>query len=222
MTTATNFGAEAPRSDGWARRRERVSRHIERSALELIASKGPENVTVEELAAAAGISVRTFFRYFRTRDDVMSALPNRTNRALVARVVARPASEGVLEAFIGAIREAQDVPPNHQDPSIDEGGLFLWGRARQHWPVDFPASYMIVTYAEAIAERLGVPADDLDVQVMATAIANVMWLAFRHWLETGGDESFNVVVEHCFRVLAGLNEQVGKPAGGAPSDPRRS
>lgn len=152
----------------------------------------------------------------------MSALPMRANQGLVARVVARPPSEGVLEAFIGAVREVQDIPADEQDAPIDEEAIFLWGRARQHWPLDAPASHMIVTYGEAIAERLGLPPDDLDVRIMATAIANVMWVAFRRWLDGGGTESFNVVVEHCFTVLARLNDQVDKPAAKTSSRRRRA
>jgi AcrR family transcriptional regulator len=194
-----------PSVDGWAQRRARVSRHIERSALELIAARGPENVTVEEMAEAAGISVRTFFRYFRTREDVMSALPNRANRALAARVVSRPASEGVLVAFMAAVKDTQPVPTEGGDVPIDDELMILWGKARQHWPVDSPAAWMITTYAGAIAERMGTPVDDPVVEVMATAIANVMWVAFRRWLQSGGAMPFNEVVEECFTVLAQLN-----------------
>jgi AcrR family transcriptional regulator len=211
--TPADLGGEAPRPDGWARRRERVSRHIERSALELIASKGPNNVTVEEMADAAGISVRTFFRYFRIREDVMSALPNRANRALATRVLARPSSEGVLEAFIAAVREAQVEPMYGQDAALDDQLMFLWARAREHWPVDSPASPMILIYAEAIAERIGVSVDDPDVEIMATAIANVMWVAFGRWLRSGGKRALSEVVEECFTVLAELNRYVGKPTG---------
>jgi hypothetical protein len=61
-------------SDG---RRERMSRRIERSALMLFAKDRAEDVTVERLANAAGISVRTWFRYFAGRDEVFAALPMR-------------------------------------------------------------------------------------------------------------------------------------------------
>jgi AcrR family transcriptional regulator len=174
------------------------------------------------MANAAGVSERTFFRYFRTREDIMSAFPDRGNRALAARVVARPASEGVLEAFMGALRDAQGAPANGQDPPIDEDWpidqdwLFLWGRARQNWPLDSPAPYMIVTYAEAIAERLGVPVGDPEVGIMATVISNVIWAGFRRWLQGGGVETLNVVVEDSFAALHRLIEDVGKPAEETP------
>jgi AcrR family transcriptional regulator len=43
---------------------------VERVALELFAEKGFDNTTVEEVAAAAGISWRSFFNYFTSKNDI--------------------------------------------------------------------------------------------------------------------------------------------------------
>src|SRR6266851_5497520 len=89
-------------SDGWRRRRARIAFEIERVALQLFATSSPEEGTVDELARAAGISRRTFFRYFPSRDDVLGALPMRHVRRLCDRVAARPPGEGLLDSFIAA------------------------------------------------------------------------------------------------------------------------
>src|ERR1700759_2906087 len=96
-----------PRPNGWELRRERVSRHLERTALTLFAQEAPEDVTVERIAAAAGISMRTFFRYFGSRDEGLAALPRSLIEPLCARVRARPAHESVIEAFSAAVQETQ-------------------------------------------------------------------------------------------------------------------
>jgi AcrR family transcriptional regulator len=203
MTTADLDPNTSAGGDGWARRRERISRHIERTTLELIASYGPENVTVEQMANAAGISVRTFFRYFPTREDIMSALPRRQNHDLFIRVMARPPSERLLDSFIAAVREVPDDP-------VDQD-LLLWGRARRHWPVEAPAPWMITSYREVIAGRIGAPVDDPRVEVMATAIGNVMWLAFIRWLQAEGARPLSAFVEESFTVLSQLNEEASRP-----------
>ena len=60
------------------RERNRVRRHeaIEAAALELFSEQGYENTTVEEIAGRADVSLRTFFRYFSSKDQtVFSDLP---------------------------------------------------------------------------------------------------------------------------------------------------
>jgi AcrR family transcriptional regulator len=200
-----------PATNTWARRRTRVASHIERAALELFAVYGPDNVTVEQIAEAAEISVRTFFRYFPTRDEVMYALPRRLVGVMCTRVAARPASESVLEAFIGAVRG--------QDSPVDDDLVRLWGEAVRHWAVaksePQPNAPMVAAYGEVIATRIGVPMNDVRVEVMATAIASVMWLAFLRWLGSDGARPLVVVVEECFKVLADLDRHAGMRAGRA-------
>jgi AcrR family transcriptional regulator len=201
----------------WARRRERVGLHIERAALELFAEQGADDVTVEHIAAAAGISVRTFFRYFPTRDAVLSALPRRQNEEMCRRVAARPVGESVLEAFIGAVREP--IPPDQHRL------VLLWGRAvvnRGARLLQSPGSDdgMVAAFGGVIADRLGIDRTDLHAQVVATAIASVMWFAFMRWLEAGGTEQLSIVAEECFDVLADLNRRTGKGEPRAPTRQR--
>ena len=197
--------AEAPRNDGWAKRRQRVASHIERTALEMIAAEGAESVTVGQIASAAGISMRTFFRYFSTRDEVMAALPQRLVEELCLLVAARPDSESVLEAFMGAMHDARDEP-------VDEDVVLLWGKARRHWPMDAPGGIMIASYKKAIADRIGAPLEDLRVEVMATAIGSVMWTAFLRWLASDGARPLMTIMEESFTMLVELNEHAGPPA----------
>ncbi len=192
----------------WARRRVRIGGEIERVALGLFADRGPDNVTVEEIAEAAGISVRTFFRYFPSRDDVMSALPRRHVADLSARVAARPEDESVLDGFIAAVHEAaQDF--------ADDDLMRLWGRAVDRWeaanaelPADNP---MLDSYGAVIAARLGAPIGDLRVQVLATAIASVMWLAFLRWVATDDGRTLPEFVEDCIQVLRDLDRHATPP-----------
>ena len=96
------------RLDGAAlreRRRQRTAREIERVALRLFAQKGYHHVTVEEIAAAAEISERTFFRYFASKDEVLAAEERRRMDALCELVAARDASEPAWLALHNAITE---------------------------------------------------------------------------------------------------------------------
>lgn len=195
------------RAEAFARRRERISLEIERAALELFAEHGPNDVTTEQIAEAAGISVRTFFRYFPTKDDVLAALPRRHNEAMGRRVAARPASESILEAFIGAAHEPL--------AKAEEEMVRLWGRAISSSPVRLSQgrnsnSLMVGAFAPVIAKRLGVRPNDRRVRLLATAIASATWFAFIEWLEGGAKRPLSKMMEESFDVLAELNRHTGR------------
>src|SRR3954470_15216728 len=54
-------------------RRERNAREIQQAAMSLFAARGYADVTVEDIAHEAGISERTFFRYFASKDHLLVA-----------------------------------------------------------------------------------------------------------------------------------------------------
>jgi AcrR family transcriptional regulator len=177
---------------------------IERAALELFATSSREDVTVEEIARAAGISRRTFFRYFPSRDDVLAALPMRHVNRLCLRFGARPSSESLLEAFITAVIEEE--AGGAQDDLIR-----LWGQAvlpAFPRPEGRVTHTMVQAFGTVVASRTGLPVDDAHVQVWATAIASISSWAFLRWLEVGGNRSM-ILVES----LAILGELGGAGSG---------
>jgi AcrR family transcriptional regulator len=79
---------------------------LARAALVLSAEKGYENTTVAEIAAAAGVTERTFYRYFADKADVL--FPDNTQLlSRLAEVVSEAVREGhdPLDAALAAVRE---------------------------------------------------------------------------------------------------------------------
>ncbi len=203
-----------PPAGGWQRRRERISLEIERSALELFAGSSPDDVTIDHIAAAAGISNRTFFRYFATRDEVLAALPRRSLGRLSELVQARPASESVLQAFT----EAEHA--GGLDPSESELAL-LWGIVVERSPMAAnraladSAVSAATTYQRLIAERTGADPDDPEVGAMAAAIAGVISYTFGRWLRLGGTGDLGPMIADALTVLKGI-DKVPAPAATDP------
>jgi AcrR family transcriptional regulator len=71
------------------RNRLRTAAEVETAALELFERHGYDHTTVEQIAARAGISSATFFRYFRAKEDVLFSGEETAAQALVALVAGR-------------------------------------------------------------------------------------------------------------------------------------
>ncbi|WP_411840362.1 TetR family transcriptional regulator [Paracoccus sp. ME4] len=74
---------------------EAVAAAIAETALALFEARGFDRVTVDEIAAAAGISRRSFFRYFATKEDVVVAGHAAFGAAILQAVATRPVDEDV-------------------------------------------------------------------------------------------------------------------------------
>src|SRR4030095_9154509 len=82
------------------RKKERTRRVIQAEALRLFSEKGFEATTIEEIAAAADVAPRTFFRYFPTKDEVVF-WP--VYRPLLAGLMAARPDESAVQALCHAI-----------------------------------------------------------------------------------------------------------------------
>lgn len=72
------------------------------SAVELCVKRGYENTTVEQIAAAADISTRTFSRYFATKEAVFIAVLDDLATEIVGELTEQPADLGPMEALRAA------------------------------------------------------------------------------------------------------------------------
>lgn len=93
------------------RRRRLLREDIGRSAISLFAERGFDNVTVSDIAAAVGISERTFFRYFTTKDELLLDYQGRLWNRLVDMLAARPPEEGPVTALRQAFLLTSHVEP---------------------------------------------------------------------------------------------------------------
>jgi AcrR family transcriptional regulator len=186
---------------GWDRRRERMSRRLERSALMLFAKERAEDVTVERLATAAGISVRTWFRYFAGRDEVFAALPMRKLELITTFVRARPREEGLLEAFSGAVAASQEA-----ETELDM--VLLWGIAvhRSPEPALRAMAHTTLTmngvFRAIIAQRLGVNEFDPRAGALGAAFSGLVAYSYQRWVSEGGTGSLADTLAASFAALS--------------------
>ncbi|MDA1359577.1 TetR/AcrR family transcriptional regulator [Glycomyces luteolus] len=102
--------------------RRAVQSRIARAAEELFVAKGFEETTVDEIAAAVGMSQRSFFRYFASKDEVVLDSLERLGEELTARLEARPADEpewdSLRHSFASVVDRLSDPEARDHDRAI--------------------------------------------------------------------------------------------------------
>lgn len=83
----------------WDRTRQLASQEILETALRLFTEQGYDETTIAQIAREAGVSQRTLFRYFGTKEDLLGDDPNRFGQVLTDTVGEQPAEAGVWEAL---------------------------------------------------------------------------------------------------------------------------
>ncbi|MFB8243606.1 TetR family transcriptional regulator [Streptomyces sp. NPDC001046] len=91
------------------RKKQRTRDALLRAALELFATRGYEETTVDDIAAAVDVSQRTFFRYFAGKEETALFVPRLAEAVVVDALRARPPSEPPLEALRRAVLESWDT-----------------------------------------------------------------------------------------------------------------
>lgn len=92
----------------WNRTRQAVYDEIARTAMELFLTRGFEATTIDDIAAASGISRRSFFRYFGTKEDIVLGDLGAKGELAARALAGRPADEDPWAALRNAFHEIKD------------------------------------------------------------------------------------------------------------------
>ena len=101
------------------RKRRETAQRIRDAGIRLFIAKGYEATTLDEIAAAAGISRRTFFYYFRSKDDILISMQSGMGEMLAAALGAEPDDKPPLDALRDAVLAASAPYPADEMIAID-------------------------------------------------------------------------------------------------------
>jgi AcrR family transcriptional regulator len=187
-------------------RRQYTAREIARVAIRLFAERGFDAVTVDEVAAQVGISARTFFRYFASKEDVVLQFQRRLKERLVDAFDARPPGEGAVTALRNAYMATSTVASEDREELLLLGQFLeessqLLARSRGEQAV--PDSALVA----AVSSRLGIdPKRDPVGETIAAAMGAAASAAFHRWVASRGRDDPSVRVGAALDVLmAGLS-----------------
>jgi mycofactocin system transcriptional regulator len=169
------------------RRRATSRAELEQVAFALFAVRGFDATTVDEIAAAAGIGRRTFFRYFPSKNDIpWGAFEDELERMRV-RLKACPPEVPLADAIRVALIDFNRVAPEQVPLHRRRMELILRvPTLLAHSTLRFTAWREVV--AEFVAERTGRRQDDLAPQAVAHAVLGVAVAAYEHWLDDQGSD----------------------------------
>ncbi|GAA2449573.1 TetR family transcriptional regulator [Streptomyces glaucus] len=99
----------APRPGLRERKKQRTRDALLRAALGLFTAKGYERTTVDEIAEAVGVSQRTFFRYFASKEEAAFFVARLAESHFLAALRERPPGEPPLQALRRAVLDSWDT-----------------------------------------------------------------------------------------------------------------
>jgi TetR/AcrR family transcriptional regulator, regulator of mycofactocin system len=162
---------------------------LQQIAIEMFSAHGYDEVTIEALAAAAGIGRRTFFRYFDSKADALMAdfdqEVERLRSALAGSDPGLPVMDAIRRAIVAVndyhagdlVLFRQRLQLQHSNPALLANGILHY----EQWQS---------VIAEFAAVRLGQAADDLLPQVIARSVFGAAYAGFMSWLaDDSGDLS---------------------------------
>jgi TetR/AcrR family transcriptional regulator, regulator of mycofactocin system len=166
-------------------KRDAVRAGLARVAIDLFARHGFEAVTIEEIARAAGISPRTFFRYFPSKDDIVLELASRLHDRLLAEFEERPEHESAVEALRRAYVVTSTVAPGERDRVLRVGRILTASPALRSASYGRPWADGAPIVGR-VAERMGARAPDPRPRIIVAAMAAVATTEWQAWVDDGG------------------------------------
>jgi AcrR family transcriptional regulator len=184
------------------RKRQMVRDELGTAALRLLARQGFDETTVDQIVAAAGVSRRTFFRYFESKEDVIIQFVGDAGALILAEVAERPAEETPAQA----VREAVKVVIVGKFAEFPEKSLalirFTLGipalRARYVSGQDVLRGELARVLARRLPEGESASGVDLTAGIALLAFTE----ALTRWSASGGERDFAEVIDEVFAEAA--------------------
>ncbi|MGW1340457.1 TetR family transcriptional regulator [Kribbella sp. NPDC002412] len=185
---------------GLRERKKRETRAaLAEAALRLALEKGPENVTVEEIAEAADVSVRTFFNYFPHKEHaILGRNPEHLERAL-ERMRTAPAEVSPLTVMWHVVREVlQDL---ERDGELSRRGELIMQSPNLVYQLMVSSFDDERQLTAALAERMGEPVTAVRPALVVSASGAACRVAMELHKQSP-DRRVSELVGEGFRLLA--------------------
>ena len=182
------------------RKRQLVRDELRDAALQLLAAKGYDTTTIDEIVAAAGVSRRTFFRYYSSKEDVVVRLFADVGALVRDELADRPAGEPTAVALRHAVEVAIDDCAGNEGKALPVVQLVLRTPAlRAHFLER--QTRIREELATVLARRLGRDEGDLFPDLAAGMALAAFDTVLERWAASDGAADPHELTARAFAVL---------------------
>lgn len=192
------------------RKREETRIALSWAAIKLTVERGFDNVKVEDIAAEAGVSHRTFNNYFSSKGEAIAARHFDRAVQIADELRSRPDGEPLWEAITNAVFARFALGMQEAERPADErwiAGVKLMSQHPEHRG-EFLKAHTAAqeALAAAVAERTGTNADrDLYPHLVAGTVGAAILAAIHLWLHGDAPAPFEELLRDALgQVAAGL------------------
>lgn len=186
--------------------RLKMRRDISAAAMELFAGKGYEATTVDEIAVAAGVARRTFFRHFRSKEEAIFPDHDDTLERVKAVLDAAPAHESPLDTVCRGIKEVMRMYAAQPAVSVERYRLTREVPTLREREIASVSRYerlftrYLLGHFDEHAHRDG-DDDPLLAEVAASAVVTAHNHVLRRWLRGGAEGDVEDQLDRAFGVV---------------------
>jgi AcrR family transcriptional regulator len=172
----------------------------------LAISHGLANVRVPDIAAAVGVSPRTFNNYFHSKEEAVVWPAAQHAAGAASRLRERPADEPLGDALVAAVVGLYGPPIGDRLPAnwLRDFRDLVAAAPSLHGEYLRVASAAERALADAVAERMGGPAGQLRARVLAGMVVGAERAAVVHWMQTRDGSLVGTVRTAVRQATAGL------------------
>jgi AcrR family transcriptional regulator len=171
-------------------------------ALDLFDERGFDAVTIDDIAKEAGISRRTFFRYFESKEGAVLPFEDERLDLLRQALVARSGDEPLLATIQQAARTIlADSGVNNRTDALRRMRIVRENPSVHAWSLEVQSRWEAVV-RDLVAAHLGVEsASSVVAQVIGGAAIAAVRAATEVWLASGGDQDLDDLLGEAYEVL---------------------
>ncbi|GLW69368.1 hypothetical protein Kpho02_16670 [Kitasatospora phosalacinea] len=203
-----------PGSRRAAAQRLQMRQDLTAAAMELFATQGYEETTVDQIAAAAGVARRTFFRYFRSKEEAIFPDHDDTLVRVADLLASADAEEHPLDVVCRGIKEVLRMYASTPEMSVARYQLIRQVPALREREIAVVSRYerLFTRYLLGrfdAAEQTppgwqrGGDDDSMLAEVSAAAVVAAHNHVLRRWLRAGGHGDVEAQLDHSFGVIRG-------------------